>query len=74
MMDKNIQAMPLVGDATSPYTVQDSDDVVEFTESGTATITFDDNSIRTSTVLEGSRYAIANGTKTITFSGTFSVG
>ena len=73
-MDKNIQAMPLVGNATSPHTVESSNDVVEFTTAGDVTITWEDGTTKTATVLEGSRYAIANGTKTITFGGTFSVG
>ena len=73
-MDKNIQAMPLVGNAASPYTIEDTDDVVEFGAGGDVTITFEDGSTKTHTVLAGSRYAIANGTKTIEFSGTFSIG
>lgn len=74
-MDKNIQAMPIgSGNATSPYTVQETDDVVEFTTAGDVTITPEAGADTTTTVLAGSRYAITNGTKTITFGGTFSVG
>ena len=73
-MDKNIQAMPLVGDATSPHAIEETDAVVEFKTAGSATVTFQDGTHVNATVMEGGRYAIVNGTKSITFSGTFSVG
>jgi len=74
-MDKNIQAMPLGrGDETSPYTVQQTDDVVEFTTGGTVTVTPEAGTPKTTTVLAGSRYSITPGTKTITFGGKFSIG
>jgi len=74
-MDKNIQAMPLVrGNATSPYTVQKEDDVVEFTAGGDAICGFNDGTTTTTTVLAGGRYSIGNGVVTITFDGTFSIG
>lgn len=71
-----IQGMPLGrGDATTPYTVVPGDSIVEFTEAGTATTTFGDGrSATTTTVLAGSRYAIGQGTATIAFAGTFSIG
>ncbi len=69
-----IQGMPLGrGDATSPYTVSSNDTVVEFTEEGSVTCTMSTGTSDT-TVLAGSRYAIGNGVKTITFSGTFNIG
>lgn len=74
-MDKNIQAMPLGrGDAVSPYTVQDNDDVIEFTDSGVVTCSFADGTTTSTNVLGGSRYAIGNGITVITFSSTFSIG
>jgi len=57
-----------MGDAVSPYTVQKTDKVVEFTSAGIV-----DTDGRATTVLVGSRYAIGSGVKVITFSGTFNV-
>ena len=70
-----IQGMPLGrGNETSPYTVQSTDNVVEFTEAGDVTTTFEDSTSTITAVLAGARYAISNGVTTITFSGTFSIG
>lgn len=74
-MDKNIQAMPLArGNATSPYTVQNLDQVVEFATAGDVTCGFASGATTITTVPAGSRYAIGNGVTTITFGGTFNVG
>ena len=73
-MINRIPAMPLgKGDATSPYTVQAEDTVVEFTEDGTATTDMVDGTTTTTTVLKGGRYSLS-GVKKLTFSGTFSIG
>ena len=62
------------GDATSPYTVEDNDSTVEFTEAGTVTCGFSGGGTSSTTVLAGSRYPIGEGVITITFAGTFSIG
>jgi len=73
-MNKTIQAQELAtGDAVSPYTVQNTDDAVEFTSGGVATCTFGTGVTTDTTVLAGSRYAIGNGVVTITFGGTFNI-
>ena len=70
-----IQGIPLGrGDATSPYTVQDLDRVVEFITAGTVTCALETGGPTTTTILAGSRYAIGCGVTTITFSGTFNIG
>ena len=79
MMEKDsgqpIQAMTLGrGNATSPYTVLATDNIVEFTTDGDVTCNIEGGTTTTTTVLTGSRYSIANGVTTITFSGTFSIG
>jgi len=72
---KPIQGMPLGnGNATSPYTVQSTDNVVEFTTGGDVVTTNLDTTTKTTTVLSGSRYSISNDVTIITFSGTFSIG
>ncbi len=69
-----IQGMPLErGDATSPYTVLPKDSVVEFTEAGVVTLTLEDDTVTTTTVLAGSRYAVSTKSKTIAFDGTFNI-
>ena len=74
-MDKNIQAMPLGrGDVVSPYTVQSTDDVIEFTDDGAVTCTFAGGTTSLTTVMAGSRYSIGNGIITISFDSTFSIG
>ena len=66
--------MPLgKGDAASPYTVRDEDVVVEFTADGTVDTAMTDGATTTTTILKGGRYSLS-GVKTITFSGTFSIG
>jgi len=73
-MINRIPAMPLgKGDATSPHTVLEEEVVVEFTTDGTATTEMVDGSSTTTTVIKGGRYSLS-GVKTITFSGTFSIG
>ena len=72
-MDKTIQAMPLAGAVTSPYVVLSEDQVVEFMEPGDVTIEFSSGRTVNHTVLGGSRYSIIAGTKSLTFSGGFSV-
>ncbi len=63
------------GNATSPYTIQQGDRVVEFTESGDVTCTLVTGGTPTvTTVLAGARYAIGNCIATIAFDGTFSIG
>jgi len=70
-----IQAMPLgSGNATSPHTVVDKDQVVEFTEAGDVVCNSGEVNETTTTVLAGARYSLNSGIKTITFSGTFSIG
>ncbi|RLA58968.1 MAG: hypothetical protein DRQ78_11225 [Epsilonproteobacteria bacterium] len=70
-----IQGMPLGrGNATSPYTVQSTDNVIEFTEAGDVTCTLADGTTPITAVLAGARYSISNGVTIITFTGTFSVG
>ena len=62
------------GNATSPYTVVDTDKVVEFTEAGDVVVALTSGKAgTTTTVLAGSRYAIGIDVKTITFNGIFSV-
>jgi len=61
------------GDATSPYTVQEEDTVVEFTSDGSATIEMEDGTSKDTTVVKGGRYSLG-GVKTVTFGGTFSIG
>jgi len=73
-MINRIPAMPLGrGDATSPYTVQAEDVVVEFTAEGSATVEMVDGVSKPTTVVKGGRYSLG-GVKKITFSGTFSIG
>ena len=73
-MINRIPAMPLGrGDATSPYTVQEEDTVVEFTADGSADVEMVDGTTTTTTVVTGGRYSLG-GVKKITFSGTFSIG
>ncbi len=70
-----IQGMPLgKGNATSPYSVESTDNVVEFVEAGDVTCTFLGGGTTVTTVLVGSRYGISNGVATITFGGVFNVG
>ncbi len=70
-----VQGMPLGrGNATSPYTVSPTDTVVEFTEGGDVICTPNSGADTTTTVLAGGRYVIGSGVKTITFTGTFSIG
>ena len=61
------------GDAVSPYSVQSTDALVEFTSADTVTCTLADGTTTDTTVLEGSRYAIGNGVVTIVFAGTFNI-
>ncbi len=69
-----IQGMPLgKGNAISPVTLEQSDNVVEFIEAGDVTCTLEDGSTTVTTVLAGSRYGIGNGVTIITFGGTFNV-
>ncbi len=69
-----IQGMPIErGNATSPYTVLSGDSAIEFTEGGDVTVTLKDDTVTTTTVLAGSRYAIGREVKTFTVNGTFSV-
>ena len=71
-----IQAFPLglgLG-ATSPYTVQPTDNVVEFTASGTVVTTIIGGGTKTGAVLAGSRYSIPNYITIITFDSTFNIG
>jgi len=69
-----IQGMPLGrGNAVSPYTVLDTDNVIEFIDDGDVNCTLSDGTITTTTVLGGSRYSISSDVKNITFSGTFNV-
>ena len=70
-----IQGMPLGrGNATSPYTVQEGDNVVEFVDAGIVTCTYENGTTTDTNVLSGSRYGIALGVVTIDFGGTFIVG
>ena len=71
-----IQAMPLGKGfgATSPYTVQPTDNVVEFVEAGQVTIDFIDGTQVQGSVLAGSRYAIPNYVTTITTTSEFNIG
>ncbi len=70
-----IQAMPLGrGNATSPYTVTERDQVIEFTEQGAVICNEGEANETTTQVLAGARYSISSGIKTITFGGTFSIG
>ncbi len=71
-----IQGMPLsygMG-AVSPYTVEATDSVIEFLETGEVTVVLGDGTTVVGNVLSGGRYAIVRGTKTITFGGTFNIG
>ena len=73
-MINRIPAMPLGrGDATSPYTVQSEDTVVEFTADGVVTTLMDDATTTTTTVIKGGRYSLG-GVSKVTFSGKFSIG
>jgi len=73
-MINRIPAMPLGrGDVTSPYTVQNEDVVVEFTAKGAVTTKMEDGATTSTTVIAGGRYSLS-GVKTITFSGTASIG
>ncbi len=75
MLQKRIQGMPLGrGNATSPYTVQQMDTVVEFVAAGDVTCTLEGGGTNITTVLAGGRYALIPGVITITFSGTFNIG
>ncbi len=61
------------GDATSPYTVLDTDEIVEFLDAGVVTCTLKSGAQIHTTVMSGSRYAIGNGISIITYNGTFNV-
>ncbi len=61
------------GDATSPYTVQSSDEIVEFGAAGSVVTALNVGADTTTTVLKGSRYSISGNVKTITFVGKFNV-
>jgi len=70
-----IQGMPLGrGNATSPYTVQEMDTVVEFLVDGDVVCKLDSGATTTTSVLAGGRYAIGKGVVTITTTSTFSIG
>jgi len=72
---QKIQGMPLGrGNATSPYNVENTDTVVEFTTAGDVTCTFVGGATSVTAVLAGSRYSISNDMTIITFGGTFSIG
>ena len=65
-----IQAMPLGrGDAASPYIVQQSDTVVEFTADGTVVATLGTGGTTSTTVLAGARYSIGVGVVSFTLVG-----
>ena len=73
-MINRIPAMPLGrGDVTSPYTVQMTDTVVEFSTEGSVTTELVDGATTTTTVVKGGRYSLG-GVKKITFGGKFSIG
>ncbi len=61
------------GNEVSPYTVQQSDRVVEFITAGDVTVTFVGGDSFVTTVLIGGRYALEKDIATITFTGTFNV-
>ncbi len=70
-----IQGMPLgKGNATSPYTVEETDNVVEFTEAGDVTTTDLRGITVVTSVLAGGRYALRSDIVTVSFDGTFNVG
>ena len=71
-----IQGMPLGHglSATSPYTVEASDSVIEFTSGSSVTVTFEDGSVAFGDVLVGGRYAIVKGTVIIESTGSFNIG
>ncbi len=61
------------GDATSPYTVLDTDEVVEFLDAGVVTCTLKSGAQTATTVMSGGRYAVGSDISIITCSGTFNV-